>query len=319
MKSELPQYNNVFFVHYQCDDFNKSEEIESLCIYSNGKAKEYSGNEVENIKEYAAKVNELLSQGLILVHWNQDRPYYGIDHINNRYKDLTDDNLELKYSDEINLAEWLIFKYGQNYIKHPRLDELAKLNEFYGIREGELGQRTFAINRIMLLTKIYFNSLNDTLKIEIEPSQQTETKTEQGTIEMKPVLKPEAVQIVFEIIKDFFSTEQQAELKQILETGNKASSKLLFMDNANRLTDTFKKLIEHDFITGCQKQYLESWIVSNFLFLHNGTPKDFKPKVVNKYVSAGKKTVPCKSPLIEIIDGQIRKAEQPRTKKYSKY
>jgi len=149
--------------------------------------------------------------------------------------------------------------------------------------------------------------------------QRTETKTEQAIIEMKPVLKPEAVQIVFDIIKDFFSAEQQTELKQILETGNKASPKLLFMDNANRLTDTFKKLIEHDFITGCQKQHLESWIVSNFLFLHNGTPKDFKPKVVNKYVSAGEKTIPCKSPLIEIIDGQIRKAEQPRTKKYSKY
>lgn len=317
MKSELPQYNNVFFVHYQCDDFNKSEEIESLCIYSNGKAKEYSGNEVENIKEYAAKVNELLSQGLILVHWNQDRPYYGIDHINNRYKDLTDDNLELKYSDEINLAEWLIFKYGQNYIKHPRLDELAKLNEFYGIREGELGQRTFAINRIMLLTKIYFNSLNDTLRIEIEPSQQTETKTEQGTIEMKPVLKPEAVQIVFEIIKDFFSTEQQADLKQVIETGSIASKKLLFKGNGNRLTDTFKKLIEHDFITGCQKQDLINWIILNFTFTQQNKVKAFIYDTVEKTISRNNN--PCKSPLIKIENGQIQKVEQPRTKNYNKY
>lgn len=169
MKNELTPYDKVFFVHYQCDNFNEGEQITALCIYSNGKAKEYSGNEPENIKEYANKVNELLNEGLFLVHWNQDRPNYGTDHINKRYYDLTGENLELEYSNEINLAEWLIFKYGQNYISHPRLDNLAKLNEFYGIREMELGQRTFATNRLMLLTKIYFNALNNTLKTEVTP------------------------------------------------------------------------------------------------------------------------------------------------------
>ena len=150
-------------------------------------------------------------------------------------------------------------------------------------------------------------------------TQQPKSKTEQKTIEIKPVLKPEAVQTVFDILKDFFSPEQQAELKQVIETGNIARIKLLFKDNGNRLTDTFKKLIEHDFITGCQKRHLETWIVSNFLFLHNGTKKEFKPRSVNKYVSAGKKTVGCKSPLIEIKNGQIQRVEQPRTKKYRKY
>ncbi len=166
---ELLEYEKVFFVHYQCNDFNEGEQITALCIYSNGKAKEYSGNEAENIKEYADKVNELFNKGLFLVHWNQDRPNYGTDHINKRYFDLTGNHLELEYSNEINLAEWLIFKYGQNYISHPRLDNLAKLNEFYGIRETELGQRTFATNRVLLLTKIYFNALNNTLKTDATP------------------------------------------------------------------------------------------------------------------------------------------------------
>jgi hypothetical protein len=167
--NELLEYNKVFFVHYQCDNFNEGEQIIALCIYSNGKAKEFSGNESENIKEYADKVNELLNKGLFLVHWNQDRPNYGTDHINKRYYDLKGENLELEYINEINLAEWLIFKYGQNYISHPRLDNLAKLNEFYGIRETELEQRTFATNRLLLLTKIYFNALNNTLKTEVTP------------------------------------------------------------------------------------------------------------------------------------------------------
>jgi hypothetical protein len=146
------------------------------------------------------------------------------------------------------------------------------------------------------------------------PPQQNETKTEQEIIEMKPVLKPEAVQIVFDIIKDFFSPEQQTELKQIIETGNKASEKMLFKTNGNRLTDTFKKLIEHDFITGCQKKDLINWISLNFTFIHRKKVKVFNYDTVEKTISRNDN--PCQSPLIEIKNGQIQKVEQPRTKKY---
>lgn len=149
------------------------------------------------------------------------------------------------------------------------------------------------------------------------PPQQAETKTEQETIEIKPVLKPEAVQIVFDIIKDFFSPEQQKELKQILETGNKASKKMLFKGNGNRLTDTFKKLIEHDFITGCQKQDLINWIISNFTFTQQNKVKAFVYDTVEKTIS--RNFYPCKSPLIEIENKKIQRVEQPRTKNYSKY
>jgi hypothetical protein len=150
-----------------------------------------------------------------------------------------------------------------------------------------------------------------------KPPQQTETKTEQETIEMKPVLKPEAVQVVFEIIKDFFSTEQQPDLKQVIETGNIVSKKLLFKGNGNRLTDTFKKLIEHDFITGCQKQDLINWIISNFTFTQQNKVKAFIYDTVEKTISRNDN--PCKSPLIIIENCQIRKVEHPRTKKYNKY
>jgi hypothetical protein len=146
------------------------------------------------------------------------------------------------------------------------------------------------------------------------PPHQTETKTEQETIELKPILKPEAVQIVFDIIKDFFSPEHQTELKQVIETGNKVGKKLLFKGNGNRLTDTFKKLIEHDFITGCQKQDLINWIISNFTFTQKNKVKAFVYDTVEKTIS--RNYYPCKSPLIEIKNGQIQRTEQPRTKKY---
>lgn len=149
---------------------------------------------------------------------------------------------------------------------------------------------------------------------QIEPPQQAETKTEQETIELKPVLKPEAVQIVFDILKNYFSPEHQTELKTVIETGNKTSKKLLFKGNGNRLTDTFKKLIEHDFITGCRKQDLINWIISNFTFTQQNKVKAFVYDTVEKTIS--RNYYPCKSPLIEIKNGQIQRFEQPRTKKY---
>jgi hypothetical protein len=149
-----------------------------------------------------------------------------------------------------------------------------------------------------------------------KPPQQDEKEAEQETIEMKLVLKPEAVQIVFDIIKDFFSPEQQTELKQVIETGNKVNKKMLFKGNGNRLTDTFKKLWEHNFITGCQKQDLINWVILNFTFTHQNKVKAFIYDTVEKTISRNDN--PCKSPLIEIKNGLIQKVEKPRTKNYNK-
>lgn len=160
---------------------------------------------------------------------------------------------------------------------------------------------------------IYIDLINE---IQSLP-QQAETKTEQKTIEIKPILKPEAAEIVYEIIKDYFSIEQQSALYAIIDTGNVASEKLLFRANGNRLTDTFKKLIEHDFIIGCTKQDLINWIILRFTFTHQKKVKTFIYDTVEKTIS--RNDYPCKSPLIIIVNGQIKKVEQPRTKKYNKY
>ncbi|MCH8535540.1 MAG: hypothetical protein LAT51_10765 [Flavobacteriaceae bacterium] len=175
-KQFLPM-NKVFFVHYQCEDFNIGEQIFELCIHAKAKAKCFTGSEAEKIKSYAVEVEKLLTEGLVLIHWNQDRPNYGTDHINKRFKHLTGEDLNIEYRNEINLAEWLIFEFGQDYISHPRLDSLAKLNKFHGIRENEQGEVTFATNRLLLLTKIYFNALQGTLKTEINKPQPQEEET----------------------------------------------------------------------------------------------------------------------------------------------
>jgi hypothetical protein len=207
------------------------------------------------------------------------------------------------YGDEPEPFEHIYSEIEFNEIETENLFKNINQNNFEWLNEN-----------ILWLLRDYIYRLYDKWNL---PSQQTETKTEQETIEMKPVLKPEAVQIVFEIIKDFFSTEQQADLKQVIETGSIASKKLLFKGNGNRLTDTFKKLIEHDFITGCQKQDLINWIILNFTFTQQNKVKAFIYDTVEKTISRNNN--PCKSPLIKIENGQIQKVEQPRTKNYNKY
>ena len=170
MENNLPPYDNVFFVHYQRAEFDKGEQITSLCIYSQDKASKYSGNEADSIKQYASKVKELLNKSLTLVHWNQNKPEYGTDHINRRYFELTRKKLGLEYTNELNLADWLIRRYGDKYVQHPRLDNLARLNNFLGIRELEQGSQTFATNRVLLLAKIYLNALKNSLITDVTPN-----------------------------------------------------------------------------------------------------------------------------------------------------
>lgn len=164
---ELPKLENVFFVHYQCEDFEKGTQIHNLSIYTDNKTIEYYKNtESENIEHYCNKVTELCNKGLIPIHWGQNKTYYGSEHITDRYKELTGKTIVLEYTNSINLSEWLINTYGERYIAHPRLDNLAKLNEFNGITDKV--SRIFHTNRLFLLTKIYFNALNGTLKTQSE-------------------------------------------------------------------------------------------------------------------------------------------------------
>lgn len=171
MIKQLPPFKNVFFIHYQCQDFNEGDEIYSLCIYSEAKSKEYvEGTEAENIEMYCQKVKELCAKGLVPVHWNQNRSYFGVDHITARYKKITGKSIELDYPNEIGLSDILIDFFGDEYVSHPRLDNLAILNQCNGIAENEYRQRTFSVNRLLLISKIYHRLINGKLITELTQS-----------------------------------------------------------------------------------------------------------------------------------------------------
>jgi len=219
--------------------------------------------------------------------------------------------------DKINVPE-LIEKGTISDINKHRLElaneslKLGTAQLIKGFSEGEL-QYINMLKGWLQLNKDYFN--------EIAPLVQTNTpkqlppQPEQQAPEIKPTFKPEAIPTILDLLKGFFSPEDQTRLEQILETGNNATEKLLFRDNGNKLTDTFKKLFEFYFITGCQKQDLQEWIIQNFTFLKQGKVSSFKKETVGKSIS--RNSTPCKSPIIEIKNGHIIKAEQPRQKKYT--
>ena len=253
-----------------------------------------------------------------------------INYKSNEIKDFDFEEIDFLFYDKINEIETdlqHLYLSGNDLTLNRVKSELSKIKKLllkidFGlivtINNDNNSKKIIDPEIIKELQKIKLKYINQLVVfIDQLPTHQTETENEHETIEIKPVLKSDTALIVFEIIKDFFSTEQQPELKEILETGNNTNKKLLFKDNGNRLTDTFKKLIEHDFIIGCQKRDLINWIIINFNFTHQNKVKEFIYDTVEKTIS--RKDNPCKSPLIIIENRQIQKVEVPRNKKYKKW
>jgi hypothetical protein len=179
MIKDLPLYEKVFFIHYQCEQFDVGRKIFSLSVLVNGKEIQFSlPDEAKNIKNFCDKVNELQREGLRPIHWNQTTHHYGETHIKNRYKELTSKSISLTYIEDINLSAWLKVCYGERYINHPRLDNLALLNKFNTIEQLEKDNITFASVRLKLLSKIYFNIQRGTL-ITLKPQQLQISKSDE--------------------------------------------------------------------------------------------------------------------------------------------
>ena len=172
---ELPAIDEVFFVHYQCDNFEEGVKIYSLCIYAKNYIEVFDGDEIKAIEDFCSKVESLCKEGLIPVHWGQNKPHFGVNHIMNRYQSLVNKAIELDYTNSINLSKYLVLKYGKDYIKHPKLDALAELNNFNGIRKNENGKKVFPTNRINLIAKIYLSVLQGNLKFS-NPDNEKEVK-----------------------------------------------------------------------------------------------------------------------------------------------
>jgi len=231
----LPPFEQVFFVHYQCDFFEEGTRIFDLHIYAHGKLKGYSGkDEKVFLKNYANRVNELMAEGLIPVHWNQNRPHYGPDHINARYEELTGSELKLDYINDINLAEKLKEIYGDDYItdNHSRLDRLAELNGFHGsLAVKDVALHVLHSSRTLLLYRIYCRVLTNKLV--------TDKNKHTGELNQTDVkIKTPAVTDKKDFSNFLLYADKQALADEIKKEFQKEKGKMMrFLIEALQLTD----------------------------------------------------------------------------------
>lgn len=234
---------------------------------------------------------------------------------------LSKEDREYEHSDLISQFQlylfidiWHICRENKIQVEKILKDLKIDLNDYFTIdaKRFYTGNKGFPKPEIKIRTE-YRPFLEITKKQIAPPSIQKEDKPEQSHPVIKPTFKPEAIQTIFDRLKVFFKPEQQTQLLDLLKTGNTVSDKLRFMDNGNRLTDTFKKLIEYGFITGCSKKALREWICLNFMFLQGNLVKSYNLETLERTLSGNQS--PCKNPLIQIIDGSIINDPHPRQNK----
>lgn len=173
-KEQLPDPDGVVFVHYLCQEFEVGDRILNLMLARGDDSQirrwdvTSDKTEAKALKDYFGFL-ESKCKGLRAVHWNQCASYFGPAHLNARYKALTGTDAGFGYFNPLGLSDFLIRKYGDKYIAHPRLDSLAALNNFVGIRETSKDARTFPDQRLLLISKIYHAEYRGELKIQKHP------------------------------------------------------------------------------------------------------------------------------------------------------
>ncbi|WP_421803851.1 helix-turn-helix domain-containing protein [Flagellimonas sp.] len=170
-REKLKAIKDPVIVHYARSPFDdrRYNEVWGLFIWHND---DFISYKVDSLKEEAevifafkAELELLKAKGGTVIHWNQTSNEFGPKHIANRYFDLTGRYLELDYGkDAINLAYEVIKIYGDDYVDHPRLDKLAQLNGWAWGTERHEPCPLFDHNRTALLVKIFYATLNGTLK-----------------------------------------------------------------------------------------------------------------------------------------------------------
>ena len=270
MLTPLPSYRSVFFIHYSCDNFDEGTQIFRLGIYAKDEMQEFCGdNEAEFIEAYCRRVTQLCAEGLIPIHWNQNTPVYGTAHIRSRYKELTGRDIELQYTNCINLSGWLIEKYGDDYISHPRLDKLAELNNLSG-KSTEQGSRTFFSNRLILLSKIYCLELNNKLKTAANPLPLLSSKSTNKAKEFPAFLIHQQREKLAEALRTEFSLEKGKGIRLMIEALKAYNPKLIAYGDGDKMAlykamksyfnwniGTYNSIFQYEYYAESNKESLE--------------------------------------------------------------
>lgn len=141
--------------------------------------------------------------------------------------------------------------------------------------------------RFISVELIYGEKLNN---IEVKDSE-------------NPRFNPVKVKNIYEVLKMYFSAEDQPQLKKLLESGTSLNKPILFMWHGKTLLDFFKQLMKGRIVTISVQADLEKWISKNFMFFHDGKAKNFTPKNSSKIISGNERAAKGN----RLIDVQIGK------------
>ncbi|TXK29853.1 hypothetical protein FVR03_20245 [Pontibacter qinzhouensis] len=103
---------------------------------------------------------------------------------------------------------------------------------------------------------------------------------------------------LFEILKGYFSLEDQQQLLPLLLENTGVTSPLLFHGNGNQLADAFKQLYESNLLVGCLKGELEAWISRHFAYVYRRQQRTLPPNYLAALISSNAK--PCQSPILDV-------------------
>ena len=146
--------NNVVVIHYSCESFydlpdGASSRITSIAVQNLATAQRESFSihqiaerdkkfSIEEIDEHYDELEKKMlaefydyaksHQNHTWLHWNMRNINYGFAALEHRYKVLEGKPFEIHELCRYDLSRLLVGLYGTNYIDHPRLESLVKMN-----------------------------------------------------------------------------------------------------------------------------------------------------------------------------------------------
>lgn len=197
----------IFVIHYSCESFYALKEgqtprITSIAVrgYKSGQTQSFSIHKVAELKQISPdKIEENYNdlEKIMLeeffdyldkhkqhywVHWNMRDVNYGFQSLEHRFRILGGDPKFLEDSHKFDLAKKVEALWGNDYIGHPRLEKLTKVNGISekGFLNGEEEAKAFnnkefvklhqsTLRKVEILSSILERVFEDTLKTDVKP------------------------------------------------------------------------------------------------------------------------------------------------------
>ncbi len=127
--------NNILILHYACTDVNKPPVIVtsiSIRNYSKGQTTTFSFDEYANEKQLLTAFGEYMRKysSHTILTWNQKSSTYGIQQVQRRWKDnRIKGKFPVVLDNVVDLDDVLAAEYGRKYATHPKLFNLANMND----------------------------------------------------------------------------------------------------------------------------------------------------------------------------------------------